>query len=259
MTISTDGSTGTAGSADARRAGRELLLEFVFRPLSNLLVPALVRLRVAPPAVVVANAVVGLVAALALALDDMAAAALLVQVKTLLDNADGQLARATGRVTVAGRYLDTIADLVVNAALFVALGYVTGQPVLAAVGFLALTFVLAVDFNVSELYREAQGFPTVPPVSTGTRTERALESAYGLLFAPLDRIVRRVGARRGTTYDGLTVAVLANLGLTTQLAVLGLVLLLGAPAAYMWFVSACLVALVPLQIRAERRSRATLA
>ena len=51
----------------------------------------------------------------------------LLQLKTVLDNADGQLARASGRVTLTGRYLDTEADLVVNAALFAALGYVTGQ------------------------------------------------------------------------------------------------------------------------------------
>ena len=53
--------------------------------------------------------------------------------------------------------------------------------------------------------------------------------------------------------------VLANLGLTTQLVVLGLCLLLGAPGAYLWFALACLVALVPLQLRAERRSRAAVA
>ena len=52
---------------------------------------------------------------------------------------------------------------------------------------------------------------------------------------------------------------LANLGLTTQLVVLGLCLLLGAPSAYLWFALACLVALVPLQLRAERRSRAAVA
>ena len=35
---------------------------------------------------------------------------------------------------------------------------------------------------------------------------------------------------------------LANLGLTTQLVVLGLCLLLDAPGAYLWFALACLVA-----------------
>ena len=61
------------------------------------------------------------------------------------------------------------------------------------------------------------------------------------------------------SYDGVTVTFLANLGLTTQLVVLGLCLLLGAPGAYLWFALACLVALVPLQLRAERQARGAVA
>ena len=106
-----------------------------------------------PPVVVVANAIVGLLATIALALGELLAAAVLLQLKTLLDNLDGQLARTTGRVTLVGRYLDTLADLVVNAALFAALGYVTSHALLATAAFASLTVVLAVDFNASELYR----------------------------------------------------------------------------------------------------------
>ena len=47
-------------------------------------------------------------------------AAILVQAKTVLDNADGQLARLSGRITAFGRYLDSELDLFVNAALFAA-------------------------------------------------------------------------------------------------------------------------------------------
>lgn len=252
----------TPGGALGRRAGRELLLESVFRPLSNLVVPLFVWARVPPPAVVVANATAGVVAALLIASGDLLAAAGLLQLKTLLDNLDGQLARASNRVTLAGRYLDTVADLVVNAALFIALGDVTGQPLLAAVAFVALTIVLAVDFNVTELYREARGVSSEQPQARGGRAEHALASIYALVFSPIDRGVRSVVARRlgpHATYDRFTVTVLANLGLTTQLVVLGLCLVLGVPAAYLWFVLACLAVVVPLHLRAERRARAAVA
>lgn len=257
MSVSTED---TPSSADARRAGRELLLELVFRPLSSALVPGLRRLGVPPHAVVLANAATGLGAALVLARGELVAAAALLQVKSLLDNADGQLARATGRVTLTGRYLDTIADFAVNAALFAALGYVTGLPVLAAAAFVALTVVLAVDFNATELYRQAHGIPTSHPPATGGRVERVLDGIYGVVFGPLDRALRAFAARRfdeGGGYDRFTVTALANLGLTTQLVVLGACLVLGAPTAYLWFVLACLAALVPLQLRAERQARQT--
>ena len=256
MTVSTDG----ASSATAeRRAGRELVLESVFRPLSNFFVPLLQRAKVPPPAVVLANAAVGFVAALAIARGELIAAAVLLQLKTLLDNMDGQLARVSGRVTLSGRYLDTLADLLVNAAIFAALGYVTGQPLLAVLSFVALTLVLAVDFNVTELYREAHGIPSPQPPATGESAERVLASLYAAVFAPLDRAVRSVSARRfqgRVRYDRFTVTFLANLGLTTQLVVLGLCLLLGAASAYPWFCLACLASLVPLQLRAERQARA---
>ena len=80
-------------------------------------------------------------------------AALLVQAKTVLDNADGQLARLTGRASAFGRYLDSAMDLVVNAALFSALGWRSGNAAVALLGFLALTTVLNVNFNVERLYR----------------------------------------------------------------------------------------------------------
>jgi phosphatidylglycerophosphate synthase len=162
-------------------------------------------------------------------------------------------------VTLAGRYLDTVADLVVNVAVFAALGHVTGQPLLAAAAFAALTVTLSVDFNVTELYRDAHGIAMPPPTPTGGRAEAALAAAYGVLFAPLDRSLRRYSEWRfggRPAYDALAVSVLANLGLTTQLAALGLCLALGAPTAYLWVPLGCLLVLGALHLRAELRVRA---
>jgi phosphatidylglycerophosphate synthase len=249
MTASTEDATGTV-EAESRRAGRELALDLVFRPLSNAIVPLLVRLRVAPAAVVLANAAAGLVAALAIVRGELVAGAVLLQLKTLLDNSDGELARVSGRVTLTGRYLDTEADLVVNAAIFAALGYATGEAVLAAAAFVALTIVLAIDFNVTELHREARGIQPSPPLATGTRAERALERIYELVFGPLDRGVRRLW--RGAEVDRVATTILANLGLSTQLLVLGICLVLGVPEAYLWIV---LASLVPVAALAARRRR----
>jgi phosphatidylglycerophosphate synthase len=228
----------------------------VFRPLSNVIVPVLARLRVSPPAVVLLNATVGLVAALFLASDELVVAAVLLQVKTLLDNCDGQLARATDRVTLVGRYLDTEADLAVNAAVFAALGSVTGQWALAAAAFVALTIVLAVDFNVTEMYREANAVAQPVLLATGSATERLLVRIYALVFGPLDRLVRALFAR--ADIDRLTVIVLANLGLSTQLLVLGVCLVVDVPAVYPWIVLGCLVAVAFVRLWTERRARSVL-
>ena len=254
-------------SLHERRAGREIALEWVFRPLASVLVPWLVRLRTPPPAVVLANLVAGLAAAYALARGEHVLAAVLLQVKTVLDNADGQLARVSGRVTLSGRYLDTEADLAVNAALFAALGHTTGQPWLALAAFLALTLILAADYNLSELYREVRGEAQSVPAISGGPIEGILREIYRIVFEPLDRFARRHSARRlertlagepaseavTLAYnDRGTVTVLANLGLSTQLAVLGLCLVLGEPALYLWVTLASVALLPVLQLRRER-------
>ena len=249
-----------------RTPAPELLCDHVFRPLAHAVVVVLLRLRVPPVAVLLAGTVTGLAAAGLLGHGHLLVAALLLQVKTVLDNADGQLARAAGRVSVLGRYLDSESDLLVNAALFAALGRVTGDYVLAAAGFAVLTLVLSIDFNLALLYRRERGedMEATPPAGG---LAGILARIYGVVYAPHDRLVerfvvgrlQRAGASREARlayHDRSTISVLANFGLSTQLAVLGLCLVVGDPAAYLWLVLACGAALVPLAVRRELRLRA---
>jgi len=231
------------------RRGTELVCEAVFRPLAHPLVLVLARLRVPPPLVVTAAGAAGIAAAVELGRGSLLAAALLVQLKTLLDNADGQLARLTGRTSAFGRYLDSEVDLLVNAALFAALGWTTGRPALALAGFLALTSVLSLNFNVERLARggaadtEAEG-----------RATAFLRRIYGLVYAPQDRLAEALVARRPTLAGSSAVSVLANLGMSTQLAAFGLLLALGHPLAYAW-VALAEVALIALALVPRRMPR----
>jgi len=114
------------------KVAHELICERVYRPLAHLVVLVLLPLRVPPPFVAAAAGATGIAAAVQLAQGRLLLAAILVQAKTVLDNADGQLARLSGRVTVFGRYLDSELDLLVNAALFAGVAVATGKPALAA-------------------------------------------------------------------------------------------------------------------------------
>ncbi len=233
-----------------RRNGYEILCEAVFRPLAHPLVLVLARLRVPPPAVVIAAGATGIGAGLEIGRGSLVAAALLIQLKTLLDNADGQLARLTGRTSAFGRYLDSELDLVVNAALFAAVGWRFGEPVLAAAGFVALTSVLSLNFNAERLSRTATAKP-----DGGGRPTAALRSAYQAVYAPQDRLAEWVVTRRPTLSQRSAVTVLANLGMSTQLAVFGLFLVLGHPLGFAWFavgeLAAITLALLPQRTPVE--------
>jgi phosphatidylglycerophosphate synthase len=168
---------------------------------------------------VLASTACGLAAAVELARGHLIVAVLLVQAKTILDNADGQLARLTGRVTAFGRYLDSECDLLVNAALFAGVGWETKEPFLAAAGFVALTAVLSINFNVERLARGA---------AAGWDTS-VLGRAYALLYGWQDRLLERV-----LRPELFTVGALAQLGMSSQLLAFGICIAAGHPAAFAW-------------------------
>ena len=197
---------------------RELVADVLYRPLAHLVVLALLPLRVPPPAVVLVGFAAGLVTAAELAVGNLVLAAALLVAKTILDGADGALARASGRVTAFGRYLDSDCDLIANAALFAAIGYVTGRPVAAAGGFVASTLVLSANFNLRRLYQDASAMP-----DSGGIPRRF----YELVYAPQDRLAERLVRRRPSL---TTLSVLHNLGLATQHTAIAVVLVLVAVA-----------------------------
>ena len=214
------------------------MCEWLFRPLAHPLVLVLARLRVPPPFVVVSAGAAGVAAAVELGRGSLLVAALLVQLKTLLDNADGQLARLTGRTSAFGRYLDSEVDLLVNAALFAALGWASGRTALALAGFLALTSVLSLNFNAERLSRRAAAEPEAEAGVTAL-----LRRVYGVVYAPQDRLAEALVTRWPVLTGSAAVAVLANLGMSTQLAAFGLLLALGHPLAFAWLALAEVVAI----------------
>lgn len=193
---------------------RELVADALYRPLAHLVVLVLLPLRVPPPAVVLAGLAAGLAAAVEITRGGLLVAAALVVLKTVLDGADGALARASGRLTAFGRYLDSDCDLVVNAALFAAIGYATGRPLLALAGFVASTLVLSLNFNLRRLYCGTEAMPE------GGGLARTL---YELVYAPQDRLADRIVRRPPSL---ATLRVFHNLGLATQHTALAMVLVL---------------------------------
>jgi archaetidylinositol phosphate synthase len=224
--------------------------EKVFRPLAHPLVLLFAWLRVPPPAVVVAAGAAGIAGAVELGRGSLILAALLVQLKTLLDNADGQLARLTARVSAFGRYLDSELDLLVNLALFAAVGRRAGMPAVGLAGFLALTSVLSLNFNVERLSRAAVAEP-----EPDDRRTRILRGVYRVVYAPQDRLAEAIVARRPVLTSPVAVSLLANLGMSTQLAAFGILIALGYPLVFAGVVLAevAVIALVLLPWRASSR------
>ncbi len=242
-----------SGTGVKERPSRELLLEAVL-PLVRPLVVLSVRLGVNPLFIVAAHALSALGAATLIILGSQwwPWAAALLLLRMLLDNVDGSVARASGRVTLAGRYFDTGADLLTNACLFLALALV-GNPLTALAAFLLLTLLLSLEFNLERLYREPRqvtGFkPDSEPESGPKWLLRPFRRLYNSVLAPQDRLIelvelarfRRLAGQpfelapldwRLAWFDRFATASLVNLGLSTQTLLLAVLLFAGFPGLY---------------------------
>ena len=215
-----------------QRPGQEWTAERLFRPLAQVLVDPLARRNVDPAHVVLFHTALGLLAAVQIRQGQRLSPALLLQVKTVLDNLDGQLARATGRTTETGRYLDTEMDLLVNLALNTAIAGRAGLPLT-----LLQSLILTVDYLWERDYRAAKGevFRDAPAqAGDNPFILNILKQFYALYFTPqelllnglfrsrLHRLAPQPTPEQFQAYAPLQITqVAANLGLSTQLLVLG--------------------------------------
>ncbi len=150
------------------RSSDELINTYVLRPIAGMIVRALYPTSITPNQVTLASILAGLVAAgfyYAGSQASIVVAGILITVKDILDSADGQLARAKSQFSRKGRFLDSIGDVVVNVAVFSAIGWTlyrqTGDwmmIVLSFVGFVAITLRVSyhVFYHTSFLHLQGQ-------------------------------------------------------------------------------------------------------
>lgn len=99
----------------------ELINIYLLRPLASVFVWLVYPTRITPNHLTLFAMLLGLTSAYCYALNTpaaIAAAGLLVTAKDIFDDADGQLARAKELYSRRGRFLDSIGDFFVNAAIF---------------------------------------------------------------------------------------------------------------------------------------------
>ena len=103
----------------------ELINTYLLRPAAGLIVWMFYYTPVTANQLTITSIISGLIAASFYfkgTPDAFIIAGLLITVKDLLDSADGQLARAKQKSSRVGRFLDSIGDFIVNAAVFSAIG-----------------------------------------------------------------------------------------------------------------------------------------
>ena len=190
----------------------ELINTYLLRPVAGLLVWPLYYTPVTPNQVTIASVVAGLAAAIVYAQgtpDAFIYAGLLVTLKDLLDSADGQLARAKRQYSRIGRFLDSIGDFVVDAAIFGVLGWLLfrseGNPwmlILAFLGFLGISFRVSYHVFYHSHYLHLQNTYANNRITEEVREEDVqkaglellLQRLFQILYGWQDRWVMRIDA-----------------------------------------------------------------
>jgi phosphatidylglycerophosphate synthase len=196
-------------TVDKVRAGDTFLdLSDYGRPAARRLVRALVDTPITPVQITLSYTVVGFVAAVLFAIGGYvngAVAGILLLVKSTLDAADGSLARARQRPSRVGRFLDSICDYAVNAAVFLGLavheGLTIGHAAVAVVALESATWQCSAFSYYYVHYRnltggdrtsqldetETEGYPWDDP-----RLVHVLRRIYSLVFGWQDSLLGRI-------------------------------------------------------------------
>ncbi len=245
-------------------ASDEIINTYVLRPAAGLLVRALYRTRVTPNQVTIAAILWGFAAAVLYAQGTSVltvCAGLCLTGKDLLDSADGQLARAKGMFSRAGRFLDSLGDIAVNFAAFAAIaaamvrhGGGAAAPLLCLCAFLGTSLRVSyhVFYQTSFLHlRNAyEGNRTSEEIRPGDGKEDRLTSllhrAFLALYGWQDRLVARIdqACRKGSSVPRMTderwfgdmpaVRLSGFLGLGTELFLLTVFSLFDRLDLYLW-------------------------
>jgi len=159
------------------------------RSLASRSVLGLTRTRVTPNALTAAGVTLCFAASVLVLFEDRneilfywLAAAVFVA-GSLLDILDGALARAGGKTTRFGAYLDSTTDRVSEGFMLTAIAYILAtdhQPVFVAVAMAAM----AGSFLVSYTRAKAESLGLRGDVGIGSRAERVVVITAGLVLAP---------------------------------------------------------------------------
>jgi phosphatidylglycerophosphate synthase len=188
----------------------EIINIYLLRPLAAVIVWILYPTKVTPNQVTIAAIVLGCAAAVAYAVHTPSAVILagcLVSAKDIVDDADGQLARAKQLYSRRGRFLDSIGDFVVDVAIFAAITYALlpahpGLPtlLLGATGLLGITVRVSyhVYYQASFLHLEQRyGLNRIVETVTeedlrGDPIALRLQRLFNLIYTWQDKLIVRI-------------------------------------------------------------------
>ncbi|MFA5669304.1 MAG: CDP-alcohol phosphatidyltransferase family protein [Balneolaceae bacterium] len=160
--------------------------------------------------------------------------------KSTLDAADGELARVKQTPSYTGRFLDSIADIILNAIIFIAIWRISTTSIWVTIlAFLGLqlqgtlyNYYYVILRNKFEGDTTSRVFETDTPIALKGEKQKhvnILFAMYKLLYGGFDKVIYALdhNASQGKALPKWLMTAVSTFGLGFQLLIIGVMLILG--------------------------------
>ena len=210
------------------------------RPVARVIAQSLRHTNFTPIHVTIGFIISGLIAIYCIIQGYYGFAAFFLIFKSILDAADGELARIKQKPSYTGRFLDSVADIILNALFFSAIAYVSDTPAwICILAFLGLQLqgtlynyyyvILRNKFNGDTTSRIFEtGTPTALPGESQQHVN-LLFTLYRLLYGAFDKTIYVLdpNAAQGKVFPNWLMTAVSTFGLGFQLLVISVMLVFG--------------------------------
>ncbi|MFT6921747.1 MAG: hypothetical protein ACJA1C_000744 [Crocinitomicaceae bacterium] len=210
------------------------------RPIARVIANSLKETSYTPIDVTIWFIISGLIGIACIFLGYYWAAAFFLLFKSILDAADGELARVKNTPSYTGRYLDSVADILLNMLIFMALWYITevhfAYCILAFLGIqlqgTLYNYYYVILRNNLNGDTTSRIFENETPTALKGETQKNVTLLFGIykaLYGVFDKTIYALDANasKGKRLPNVLMTALSTFGLGFQLLTISLMLVLG--------------------------------
>jgi len=233
------------------------------RPFAKVIANALKNTTFTPIHVTIGFIIAGIFAIYGIVLEHYWLAAFFLILKSILDAADGELARVKQKPSYTGRYLDSVADILLNGLFFTAIGYIANTPIWICIGaFLGLqlqgtlyNYYYVILRNKFDGDTTSRVFENKTPIALPGEKQKHVNILFGMykvLYGAFDKSIYALdsNAHKGAALPKWFMTSVSTFGLGFQLLLIATLLVLGLKSYILpFFLSYTLMVLVFIAIR----------
>lgn len=210
------------------------------RPIARLIANSLKNTTYTPIDVTIWFIISGLIAIFCILFGYYWVAAFFLIFKSILDAADGELARVKETPSHTGRYLDSVADIILNFLIFITLWHITEATfIYSFFAFLAIQLqgtlynyyyvILRNSVNGDKTSRIFEYDSPIALIGESQKNVNILFGIYKVLYGVFDKTIYTLdsNASKGKRLPNLLMTALSTFGLGFQLLTISLMLILG--------------------------------